>query len=85
MKVLQPATGPTPLKHECSTCHAVLEISVSDCTHTGDQRDGDFWSCNCPVCKTRITLDAGMMLREYGWNYRIHSPNPRTHTYVGRD
>ena len=83
MKVIKSAVTPKPIEHTCVTCHAVLEVEISDCTYnSGDQRDGNFWTCRCPECNAQFLLNAGEMLKRFGWNPHLKGPKL---PHVGRD
>lgn len=40
---------------DCNHCHTEFEIKASEAKYSSDQRDGDYLSIDCPVCKTMCT------------------------------
>jgi uncharacterized protein with PIN domain len=50
--------GPQTKTTKCSGCRSELEVSAEDVTFVSDQRDGDAFKYQCPVCKTVTWLDA---------------------------
>ncbi len=40
----------------CSNCKTGVECLRHECNSTSDQRDGDWYSVVCPVCKRDITM-----------------------------
>jgi RNase P subunit RPR2 len=63
MKILRNA-----IEHEsqtkevtCTSCTSLLEITGKDVTLSFDQRDRDYFSFTCPVCRKRNCVDASEM------------------------
>jgi len=42
----------------CTKCRSVLLVYKEDTLHSCDQRDGDFWSYFCPVCRQVNYIDS---------------------------
>lgn len=57
MRVLKQPDPPQPYPYDCA-CGAMLEVDRADCKRVSDQRDGDYWSFNCPACKCMRAIDA---------------------------
>ena len=39
-----------PLRFECKNCGTVFEAIKQEYIYCGDQRKGDNWKCECPLC-----------------------------------
>lgn len=59
MKVISKGIDPAtvPLQCTCGQCRSVIEFLPHEAKYTSDQRDGDFYKIQCPVCGTAITTD----------------------------
>lgn len=58
MKIISRGKNPEdkPIRFECRKCKTVFEAEQSkEARYVNDMRDGDFWSCPCPVCATECT------------------------------
>ncbi len=47
-----------PIRFECNYCKTVFEATRQEASLVSDQRDGNFWTCLCPVCTRGATKDA---------------------------
>lgn len=51
--------GADPVKQhiegECTRCRTVIKFLPVEARYVPDQRDGDFYSIQCPVCPNMIT------------------------------
>lgn len=46
-----------PLKFGCKNCKTVFEAEKTEYEYCGDQREGDNYKCECPLChKWYITI-----------------------------
>lgn len=45
-----------PRTTDCIKCHSELEFVPSEVKRVFDQRDGDFYQFNCPVCNASVTV-----------------------------
>jgi RNase P subunit RPR2 len=43
---------------DCNHCHTEFEIEAKEAKYNSDQRDGDYLSIECPICKTVCTVQA---------------------------
>lgn len=57
MKIIKHGTPPGDKKHvvKCGGCGTKLEFLTSEAERVTDQRDGDFWRIQCPICPRAIT------------------------------
>lgn len=57
MKIVKHGKPPGNQKHKlkCPNCGTKIECLTSEMKRTTDQRDGDYWSIQCPVCPRMIT------------------------------
>lgn len=39
-----------PLRFECKNCGTIFEAIKQEYIYCGDQREGDNWKCECPLC-----------------------------------
>jgi hypothetical protein len=44
-----------PLRVTCRNCHSEIEFVPSEVKCVFDQRDGDFYQFDCPVCRKSVT------------------------------
>ena len=53
IEIIKRGTLPEEKKTEytCNRCASVLGVARKDTTYVHDQRDGDFWKFQCPVCE----------------------------------
>ena len=60
MKIISKGVDPAtvPIIASCSKCKTQIEFLPCEAKYTSDQRDGDFYSIACPVCKSTITKNA---------------------------
>ena len=60
MKIIKQGTNPEsqPIRGTCNHCHTVIEFHPMEAKYTSDQRDGDFYSIECPTCNRTITAAA---------------------------
>lgn len=56
IRIVREPPEDTPKQTTCSTCKSTLEYTSADVKHNSDQRDGDFDTFNCPVCRNQITV-----------------------------
>lgn len=63
MKVIKQGIDPATkeIRATCSNCKTEIEFLPHEARYSSDQRDGDFYSVDCPTCKRIITKD----VREY--------------------
>jgi endogenous inhibitor of DNA gyrase (YacG/DUF329 family) len=56
MKILKRGKRPEDkvYRAECNNCGTEVEFKYTEAKHTFDQRDGDFLTVKCPVCKQPI-------------------------------
>lgn len=40
---------------ECYKCRTIFSFKAKEAEKVYDQRDGDFLSINCPICKNKVT------------------------------
>lgn len=57
MKIIKHGEIPelVPMRATCSHCHAEVEFVAAEVKRVFDQRDGDFYQFDCPVCRRSIT------------------------------
>lgn len=60
MKIIQRGTDPksTPIRATCNNCQTVFEFHPIEAKYSYDQREGDFYSIDCPVCNKTVTKQA---------------------------
>lgn len=60
MRIIQQGTNPAsrPLTGSCNHCDTVIEFLPFEAKFHSDQRDGDFYSIECPTCRRQITASA---------------------------
>ena len=60
MKIIERGTDPktVPIRATCNHCRTVFEFHPIEAKYNSDQRDGDFYSIDCPVCKRTVTKNA---------------------------
>lgn len=53
VEILRRGTRPdeTTHMHTCSKCYTLFRFSESEADFMRDQRDGDAWKIECPVCQ----------------------------------
>ncbi len=49
------AYGDKPMRVTCPGCRSVVEFTKQDAKLVNDQRDGDYYTIDCPCCPRRIT------------------------------
>jgi endogenous inhibitor of DNA gyrase (YacG/DUF329 family) len=56
MKILKKGKRPEDKVYhaECTNCNTEVEFKYSEAKHIFDQRDGDYLTVKCPVCKQFI-------------------------------
>lgn len=59
MKIIHKGTDPAtkPVLAQCRRCNTQVEFMPNEATYVSDQRDGDFYSVDCPVCNNEITAN----------------------------
>lgn len=59
MKIIKEGIDPKKRTYriECHICKTEFEFEQQEAKYNSDQRDGDFLSINCPICKTNCTID----------------------------
>lgn len=57
MKIIQKGVDPAtqPIMATCNNCKTTVEFLPSEATYRSDQRDGDYYLLDCPVCNRAIT------------------------------
>lgn len=65
MKTIEPPITLPVYRIRCSNldCKALLEVEHKELSFTPNQKDGDFYSFNCPHCNKRVTIDATVLPR----------------------
>lgn len=60
MKIIRKGVIPSEKEHECmcSKCKSIFTFTEREAQLRSDQRDGDFFELNCPVCGNKIYKDA---------------------------
>jgi Zn finger protein HypA/HybF involved in hydrogenase expression len=43
-----------PLRFECKNCGTIFEAIKQEYIYCGDQREGDNWKCECPLCRGAV-------------------------------
>jgi hypothetical protein len=63
MKIIREGRIPEDfvVRINCLHCHTVFEFSLKEANYQHDQRDGDFYSIACPLCKTDCTMSTSMV------------------------
>ena len=56
VKVLRVGPAPKPKKTKCPCCKSTFTFEKEDARFVPDQRDGDSWVINCPVCPHETLL-----------------------------
>jgi hypothetical protein len=53
MKIIKEGQHPSTFRYrgQCTTCKSVVEFEANEVRSNHDQRDGDWHSAPCPVCK----------------------------------
>jgi hypothetical protein len=46
--------GDKPLKFSCKNCYTIFEANNREYEYCGDQREGDNWKCECPLCHKMV-------------------------------
>jgi ribosomal protein S27E len=56
VRILKQGMPPGERKFQvtCKSCRSELEFKASEAAYTNDQRDGEFWQIQCPVCSDRV-------------------------------
>ena len=56
MKVIKRGEIPEtkPLNVTCNNCHSEIEFLPMEVKRVFDQRDGDFYQFDCPVCRKLV-------------------------------
>lgn len=57
MRIIKEGSRPETALYEstCWNCQTVFEYVRSEAKLNFDQRDGDFLSIDCPLCKSKVT------------------------------
>jgi ribosomal protein S27E len=57
MKIIKQGIAPesVPLHGRCNHCRTEIEFLPMEAKYNSDQRDGDFYSIECPTCRRTIT------------------------------
>jgi endogenous inhibitor of DNA gyrase (YacG/DUF329 family) len=60
MKIISKGVDPKtmPIMATCNKCGTTVEFMPSEAKYSSDQRDGDFYTVECPVCTGSITQSA---------------------------
>lgn len=58
MKIIERGTPPSekPIEGRCSNCRTIFEFMQNEAKLICDQRDGNYWHLNCPVCKHTVSV-----------------------------
>ena len=58
MKIIRRGKKPEEKKAQgtCHRCNSLVEVEASECKRHSDQREGDYYSFDCPVCKIRMSI-----------------------------
>ena len=58
MKIIRRGTLPTEKVYEgtCNHCDTVVEFQAKEAKLVSDQRDGDYYEIQCPVCGHTICV-----------------------------
>ena len=61
IEVVELGTPPDQVEYEtrCQKCQSKLKFKRSDAKYVNDQRDGDYLTVECPVCKNLVTKSLG--------------------------
>lgn len=59
MKIIRQGIDPAKqtVEVECNRCRTVIEFLPIEAKYVSDQRDGDFYQIDCPVCNHKITAN----------------------------
>lgn len=41
----------------CTNCTSILGMKMGDCKYVSDQREGSYYTAECPVCKTMLIIN----------------------------
>ncbi len=65
MKIISKGVDPAtvPIMASCNKCKTTVEFMPAEAQYTSDQRDGDFYTVDCPVCKSKITANVHGLAR----------------------
>lgn len=60
MKIIERGTDPntTPIRATCNHCRTIFEFQPIEAKYNSDQRDGDCYSIDCPVCNRTVYKNA---------------------------
>lgn len=55
MKIINRGVPPQEnlFRFTCSNCKSLLECKQGEMKHYSDQRDGEWWNIDCPVCQNK--------------------------------
>lgn len=58
MKIIREGNAePETVRFECRNCKCIFEaLKRLEVRLISDQRDGDYYECECPTCKTNCTV-----------------------------
>lgn len=67
MKVIKQGTDPStqPIHATCSNCKTEVEFLPHEARYSSDQRDGDFYSVDCPTCNRTITKNVSSCAQQW--------------------
>lgn len=67
MKIIKKGLVPEelPVQVTCNHCRSILEFLITEARFTSDQRDGDFYTINCPVCHHDINIQASVARKQW--------------------
>lgn len=60
MRIIKEGRIPETVEHEttCRKCSTVFAWKITEAKYQIDQRDGDFYRINCPLCQQEAYVDA---------------------------
>lgn len=58
MRIIERGTPPAdkPIQAKCNNCKTLFEFMQNEAQRVHDQRDGDYWHLNCPVCNHTVSV-----------------------------
>ena len=59
MRIIERGTPPNeqPIEGRCRNCKTIFEFMQHEAKRISDQRDGDYWHLNCPVCNQTVSVN----------------------------
>lgn len=67
MRIIEKGKIPEEIEHTttCGNCKTKFAFMAKEARFQADQRDGDFYQIDCPVCKKIISVDASFFRHKH--------------------